>query len=365
MKPKTMILMVLAVTCGLGASFMTSRLLAERQGQDQEKEKVNVLVAKKNLDMALIIKKPEELFETKSYVKDEEPKNSIVVQDKEGELEKVLEQFKGKALKIPRKAGECVGLEDLLDQTGSLQLPEGYRAVGIRVNMEAIASGFAALPHSRVDIISTVRRGNDKDSFAQTLLENVLVLAADTSSVRPDQNNGAMPASVVTVALTPEEMLKVNIAKELGPLSLALRRHGDTRKADVTKVTQENVLTKTSSHHDDQADEDGVEKSGTSLPSLPGLKKGQKAPVAPVEVVAAAPKKDFRKHRLIIIEGDKERHTDYALDDNGEVVQHDVIRSEVEASAGPQPAAQPANPPAPQPGPQAPAPKGAGSGWGN
>ena len=30
MKPKTLILMVVAVTCGLGASYMTSRLLAER-----------------------------------------------------------------------------------------------------------------------------------------------------------------------------------------------------------------------------------------------------------------------------------------------------------------------------------------------
>ncbi len=30
MKPKTMILMVVAVVCGLGASYMTSRLLADR-----------------------------------------------------------------------------------------------------------------------------------------------------------------------------------------------------------------------------------------------------------------------------------------------------------------------------------------------
>ena len=30
MKPKTMILMVVAVVCGLGASYMTSKLLADR-----------------------------------------------------------------------------------------------------------------------------------------------------------------------------------------------------------------------------------------------------------------------------------------------------------------------------------------------
>ena len=42
MKPKTLILMVVAVTCGLGASYMTSRLLAERQPEDTEKVKILV-----------------------------------------------------------------------------------------------------------------------------------------------------------------------------------------------------------------------------------------------------------------------------------------------------------------------------------
>ena len=48
MKPKTMILMVVAIVCGLGASYMTSRLLAERgEAPAAEQKKVTVLVAKK------------------------------------------------------------------------------------------------------------------------------------------------------------------------------------------------------------------------------------------------------------------------------------------------------------------------------
>ena len=46
MKPKTLILMVVAITCGLGASYMTSRLLADRQPDDGEKISV-LAVAKK------------------------------------------------------------------------------------------------------------------------------------------------------------------------------------------------------------------------------------------------------------------------------------------------------------------------------
>ena len=58
MKPKTMVLMVVAVSCGLGASYMTSRLLAERGNSTDENEKVSALVARKNLDMGMLIKNP-------------------------------------------------------------------------------------------------------------------------------------------------------------------------------------------------------------------------------------------------------------------------------------------------------------------
>ena len=75
MKPKTMILMVLAITCGLGASYMTSRLLAERT--TPEEEKVEILVATKNLSVGQRLTKPEELFEKKQVTKDLEPPDAI------------------------------------------------------------------------------------------------------------------------------------------------------------------------------------------------------------------------------------------------------------------------------------------------
>lgn len=46
MKPRTMILMVVAIGCGLGASYMTSKLLAERNQQVEAEPTVPVLVAR-------------------------------------------------------------------------------------------------------------------------------------------------------------------------------------------------------------------------------------------------------------------------------------------------------------------------------
>src|SRR5262245_43573910 len=79
MKPKTMILMVVAVVCGLGASYMTSQMLANQQNQPQEEEqdRVTVLFAKKNVQMGDPIKNPEELFVSKTVPRDSVPQNAI------------------------------------------------------------------------------------------------------------------------------------------------------------------------------------------------------------------------------------------------------------------------------------------------
>lgn len=316
MKPKTLILMVVAVTCGLGASYMTSRLLAERGTQEVEQEKVTILVAKKNLDMGVVIKMPEDVFQEKKVPKGEEPKGAIVA----------LDQIKGKMLKRSLRADDFISPEDLFSEKDSgLQyvLPPGYRAVGLRVNAEAVAGGFASLPHSRVDIISTVRRGDDRQSYSEVLLEDVLVLAADQQNLR-DENNRALLASVVTVALKPDDMVKVNMAKDLGPLSLALRKFDDKKSEKLAKITVEEL------HNRGQKKEEVVEVT----PQAP--------PPPPVVVEQSKEEPAYKKHRIRFIHGDKVTYsTPYLLDDNGE-----PIVQEVEVS---DPLAEPKAPVVPQP----------------
>lgn len=221
MKPKTMILMVLAITCGLGASYMTSRLLAERT--TPEEEKVEILVATKNLSVGQRLTKPEELFEKKQVTKDLEPPDAI----------KDFEQLKGKIMKQSRNKGDHVTAGNLRGNEG-LDIPEGHFAMGLRVNLEGSASGFASLPQSRVNIIQTVRAQETDASYAHVLLENVLVLAADLK-YNPDGELAAQ-AQVVTFALTSDEVLKVSLAKETGILTLALRKLDDKSSADKKMV---------------------------------------------------------------------------------------------------------------------------------
>ncbi len=162
-------------------------------------------------------------------------------------------------------------------------------------------------------------------------------MAADTRTVREGAN--AMPANVVTVALKPEDVQKIAMAREMGNISLVLRKFNDHQKAEVTKITAEEVITNTVGRNRETEDGSITEDSqqpAVAKSDLPPLPRDTQAaePQAKVE----APKGTL--HRLRLVEGDKERVVEYWLDDNGEVVHNDVVRSEIPSAPPRLPQAQ-------------------------
>lgn len=332
MKPKTIILMSIAILCGLGASYMTTRLLNERQPSEQEK--VKIFVAKKSLNMGDPVKNPEDMFEEKEFVKDTEPRNAIVSLDKAS-----WEKLKDKMMKRSLRAGDFLTDEDMLGKddknAGSMQvmLPPGFRAIGIRVSLEDIAAGFAAMPMSRVDIISTVRRGDDKSTYSQMLLEDVLVVAADTQMSR-NETGTAMPASVVTVAVKPEDALRISLAKQMGQLSLVLRKLNDASKAADDILTWQDVKQKKS---EDATETESGAPPKAAVPPAPGSGS---------ETVTVRHDPTGKRHVLMIYEGDNPaKRVDYLLDKEGVVVNvGEIMKTDL---TPPLPAAAPAALPPP------------------
>lgn len=233
MKPKTMILMGLAIVCGLGASYMTSRLLAERNVEDQEK--VKILVAKRVLSVGERLTKPEELFEIKEVTRDNEPPDAI----------KDLDVLKNKMMKQSRNRGDHITMANLYEG-GGLDIPEGHQAVGLPVNLATTAHGLATLPGSRVDLNLTVRGQNPLETTTITVLQNVLVLAADARTNR--EGEIIAPASVVTFALKEKDRLTMITAKEMGILSLSLRKLHDDSQSQVTRTSGKDVFGQKDSH---------------------------------------------------------------------------------------------------------------------
>jgi pilus assembly protein CpaB len=135
----------------------------------------------------------------------------------------------GAALRSSVTAGEPVsraaiakpGDRDFLQVVLSPQA----RAIAIPVTTGGASTGIL-YPGDRVDVILTQTFKNDpplaRRSVGETVVENLRVLAIDALESRP---NGTVSGfgRTVTLEVTPEQAERVNVATELGKLSLTLR----------------------------------------------------------------------------------------------------------------------------------------------
>lgn len=118
----------------------------------------------------------------------------------------------------------------------SFHIPKGYRAMTFGVSETTGVAGFVE-PGDRVDILWTVSGDNqyipDPKPRSQILVENALVLAVGQDpAVRTKDGRGQMEGyTSLTLALTPDEALRVSLAAEEGTLRFVLRSAGDEEKA--------------------------------------------------------------------------------------------------------------------------------------
>jgi pilus assembly protein CpaB len=135
----------------------------------------------------------------------------------------------GAALRFGVTAGEPIRRTAIVkpDDRDFLQvvLSPGARAIAIPVAIGGASTGLL-YPGDRVDVILTQTFKNDppltRRSVSETVVESLRVLAVDTADVKPaGASNGF--GRTVTLEVTPEQAEKINVATELGKLSLTLR----------------------------------------------------------------------------------------------------------------------------------------------
>ena len=306
MKPKTLILMLVAIGCGLVASYMTSRVIAERNTDKGEEEKVSVLVAKQNLVTGYLIKEPEQVFEEKQFTKGEEPKKAV----------RSYEELKDHRLNKPLTAEQFVTAEDLMSkeqESISALMQKGMRAVGVKVTVEAQVAGFV-LPQCRVDIICVVKQ--NEELYSKIILQNVLVLALDQTQTRPD-DKPAMVAATVVVQVTPAQAEALSLAAELGTLRLILRPFGDEEKTRTAGAFPRSLQ-----GGNNGSAEDGLQGDGDAPP--------RRAPVAPKVKPNEQP--PLKQHMLTIYNGDAVTREFFLLNEQNVVVQSRIERGQPESA---------------------------------
>jgi pilus assembly protein CpaB len=216
MKSKTMILMGVAVVCGLVASYLTTQLIAQKNAT------VKILYAKQKINAYTPIKNAKDMFEEKEVLQNQAPADAVT----SSEMDK-LETFT-----LVKDIAENQPLvNSALKDKGTMgleaKITPGMRAVAINTNAAKVAGGFV-LTDSHVDVYQTNSRSGNGET--KVLLQNVLVRAVDQMPARPEDKPGHVPTTV-TFELSPKDTRTLIAAADAGAvLTLALRPFGDNAK---------------------------------------------------------------------------------------------------------------------------------------
>jgi len=290
MRSKSIILLALALGCGLVASIGISQVMERRQQQTPvnpgETEVIFVALHDINPNEPITAQN----IKTEEWPKSKVPTGAITKLDEIENMRTRQKIFQGEPLLLGK-------LIDANEITGASKgIPKGYRVVAVRV--DAVSStGSLILPGDRVDLLVYLTRNPAHDipeSQTRTVLQDVKVFAVDAAFQRdPGDGEAAMAAKTISLLVTPQQAEKVTLASEMGSVRLILRNDSDGDVAE-TDGTQASDVLGTASASDRDAETKKVEapqqapaasKIGDATKSLLDfIKERQKAQpvVAPV-----------------------------------------------------------------------------------
>jgi pilus assembly protein CpaB len=154
--------------------------------------------------------------------------------------------LKTRVVKLDVVRGEAI-IEGKLAPTGSMGglsavIADGKRAMTVRVNDVVGVAGFA-LPGNYVDILVHAQRDEGKGQtrpISKTVLEHVLVLAVAQEAGRDDTKPKVVNAVTLELSLADSE--KLDLARSIGTLSLALRNQSDEATVSTAGITRNDLL---------------------------------------------------------------------------------------------------------------------------
>ncbi|BDT56921.1 pilus assembly-related, exported protein [Massilia varians] len=233
---RAVIVMALAILFGLAAVVLASRWLLTQPSASAS----HIVVAATDINIGQRL--TPEMLKLVEWPADSVPKGAFKDPQKLG----------GRVLKSSILLGEPLS-EAKLAPVGTLGglsalITEGKRAITVRVNDVIGVAGFA-LPGNYVDIIVSTetdaqpQTGTGRDrTISKIVLERILVLAV-AQEVNRDETKPKV-VNAVTLEVTPDQAEKLDLARSVGTLSLALRNQVDPAPADTVGATKDNLLPK-------------------------------------------------------------------------------------------------------------------------
>lgn len=218
MRPKTIILLFVAVACGLVASIGVSQYMEKARGSAPQVATIKIFVA--TTEIAINEKLDAKNVRLEEWPRDRVPEGAVTD----------LKEVDGKFTKARLYKGEPILTAKVADSTYGKDktIKPGFRVVAIKVNVDQVAGGLIR-PGDRVDVIAFLKKGAEvPETKTMTILRDVSVFATDTETEREtEKQGGSRDLRTVSLLVTAKQAETIILVKDLGTLSLTLRNPGD------------------------------------------------------------------------------------------------------------------------------------------
>ena len=234
MSLRTVLVVVLAIACGLSAALGLNLVLASsRNAVEAALETSPVVVARAEIPRGRLVSA--DLIEVKAWPKDLIPKGALVKPEETLERAALQTMLPGEPLlgaKLAAK-GAIGGMATLI--------PPGKRAYTIQTKTQASNVAGFVLPGNLVDVLLTFRSNANDDTgggSTTTLLQAVEVLAVGKSiDAGGTDTVKSQDIESVTLLVTAEQATRLDLGQGLGMLSLSLRNPNDKEASETTPAT--------------------------------------------------------------------------------------------------------------------------------
>lgn len=259
MRSKTLVLLMLALGCGLVASIGISQVL-QRQDQTPNGDTSPVWIVKTD------IKRADPL--TMQNLKLEQwPKEKIPA----GALS-TLEEVDGKRARVNMYAGEAVLDKKLLSKnelTASWTIPKEFRLYTVAADPENSQGGLLH-PDDRVDVLVFVQKSNGiATTGTKTILQDIRVFAVnDQVRTADDKASDSITAKTVSLLVTPSQAEKLALASQIGKIRLIMRAGDDPSGVNPSGVTLNDLFTPEKTDRDKEDMNQPAVKPKTSLTDM-------------------------------------------------------------------------------------------------
>lgn len=231
MKPKALMLLAVAIGCGLVAMLGVQQ--AMQGGQQAE-----VVIPTTKVMMAIKDIKPGDRLSEENVVLKEVPVSTV--ERLNGDVVLKVEDYEERSLTMSVLAGDPIRKTKLSEKGmygASQTIPKGMRIFTMSANDSQTHSGMLR-PGDKVDVTVTFTARN-AGMVNKVLLECVEIFACENKTVNSEDGKNEQRARNVSLVVTPEQDGFIKIAQSKGTLALSLRNPDDDEVVNANGVNSE------------------------------------------------------------------------------------------------------------------------------